>query len=180
MPASSPRLPSPHDCGSIIIQVLHEAIEARAFCCRQAAAPGGRPGKASRFVGLSKKFNRWKSLIKVCGRRKELGSFLGEEEAARCYDRHSVLAWGARCISADSLISLMRCTQVNPFDILLTYGYLDHTPLVSTLGPSHAGRTSTILGLITFSGRNGGFVNVRQKSTFVNTLSFLWDENAII
>ncbi|KAK9915695.1 hypothetical protein WJX75_002779 [Coccomyxa subellipsoidea] len=73
----------------------------------QAAAPGGRPGKASRFVGLSKKFNRWKSLIKVCGRRKELGSFLGEEEAARCYDRHSVLAWGARAR-----------TNFNPLELL--------------------------------------------------------------
>ncbi|CAL8469832.1 g9374 [Coccomyxa elongata] len=59
-------------------------------------AASSRQGKASRFVGLSKKFNRWKALIKVCGRRKELGSFQGEEEAARCYDRHSVLAWGAR------------------------------------------------------------------------------------
>lgn len=33
--------------------------------CRQAGAAGIRPGKASRFVGLSKKFNRWKALIKV-------------------------------------------------------------------------------------------------------------------
>ena len=128
MPASSPGASSPLDYGSIIIESLHEAIlEARAFCCRPAGAPAGRPGKASRFVGLSKKFNRWKSLIKVCGRRKELGSFLGEEEAARCYDRHSVLAWGARCISADSLISLMRCTQVHSFDILLTCKSLDDT-----------------------------------------------------
>ena len=37
-----------------------------------------------------------------------------------------------------------------------------------------------ILGLITCSGRKGGFVNLRQMSTFVNTLSFLWDENAIM
>jgi hypothetical protein len=53
-------------------------------------------GKSERFIGLSKKFNRWKALIKVNGRRKELGSFLSEEEAAHCYDRHAVLAWGAR------------------------------------------------------------------------------------
>jgi hypothetical protein len=48
-------------------------------------------------VGLSKKHNRWKALIKVHGKRKELGSFPTEEAAARCYDRHAVLAWGARC-----------------------------------------------------------------------------------
>ncbi|BDA43845.1 probable AP2-like ethylene-responsive transcription factor PLT2 [Coccomyxa sp. Obi] len=70
-------------------------------------ASNSRQRKASRFVGLSKKFNRWKALIKICGRRKELGSFPGEEEAARCYDRHSVLAWGARAK-----------TNFNPLELL--------------------------------------------------------------
>ncbi len=55
-----------------------------------------RPDKLSRYVGLSKKHNRWKALIKVHGKRKELGSFTTEEGAARCYDKHAVLAWGAR------------------------------------------------------------------------------------
>lgn len=35
-------------------------------------------------------------LIQVHGRRREVGSFFSEEEAARCYDRHAVLAWGVR------------------------------------------------------------------------------------
>lgn len=61
----------------------------------------------SRYVGLSKKHNRWKALIKVHGKRKELGSFTSEEAAARCYDRHAVLAWGARycCKHLDMLLS---------------------------------------------------------------------------
>lgn len=64
---------------------------------RQNPSNPARPDKLSRFVGLSKKHNRWKALIKVHGKRKELGSFTTEEAAARCYDRHAVLAWGARC-----------------------------------------------------------------------------------
>ena len=48
------------------------------------------------FQGLSKKFNRWKALIKINGKRKEIASFADEAEAARCYDRHATLAWGAR------------------------------------------------------------------------------------
>ena len=34
----------------------------------------------------------------VFGKRKELGSFATEEDAARCYDKHAVLAWGARYV----------------------------------------------------------------------------------
>ncbi len=56
-----------------------------------------RRAKASAFQGLSKKFNRWKALIKIHGKRKEIASFGDEAEAARCYDRHATLAWGARC-----------------------------------------------------------------------------------
>lgn len=48
------------------------------------------------LLGESHVFERRQSPLQICGRRKELGSFQGEEEAARCYDRHSVLAWGAR------------------------------------------------------------------------------------
>ena len=55
-----------------------------------------RRPKTSVFQGLSKKFNRWKALIKINGKRKELASFASEAEAARCYDRHATLAWGAR------------------------------------------------------------------------------------
>ena len=55
-----------------------------------------RRAKTSVFQGLSKKFNRWKALIKINGKRKELASFSSEPEAARCYDRHATLAWGAR------------------------------------------------------------------------------------
>ncbi len=65
-------------------------------CRRQNPSNPSRPDKLSRFIGLSKKHNRWKALIKVHGKRKELGSFTTEEAAARCYDRHAVLAWGAR------------------------------------------------------------------------------------
>ncbi|KAK9845452.1 hypothetical protein WJX81_006742 [Elliptochloris bilobata] len=55
-----------------------------------------RRAKASFFQGLSKKFNRWKALIKINGKRKELASFPSEAKAARCYDLHATLAWGAR------------------------------------------------------------------------------------
>ncbi len=55
-----------------------------------------RRPKISFFQGLSKKFNRWKALIKINGKRKELASFSDEAEAARCYDRYATLAWGAR------------------------------------------------------------------------------------
>lgn len=76
--------------------------------CRQNPSNPVRPDKLSRFVGLSKKHNRWKALIKVHGKRKELGSFTTEEAAARCYDRHAVLAWGARCVRCTFLVS-SRC-----------------------------------------------------------------------
>ena len=71
-------------------------------CSQRAPARNRRPPKASRFTGLSKKFNRWKALIKVHGKRKELGSFAAEEDAARCYDKHAVLAWGVRCAAASA------------------------------------------------------------------------------
>ena len=65
-------------------------------------------------MGLSKNFNRWKALIKVRGKRKELGSFLSEEEAAHCYDRYAVLAWGARCSPPQPTCAELRlCDECN-------------------------------------------------------------------
>ncbi|CAK0757170.1 hypothetical protein CVIRNUC_002518 [Coccomyxa viridis] len=77
-----------------------------------------RPDKLSRFIGLSKKHNRWKALIKVHGKRKELGSFTTEEAAARCYDRHAVLAWGARARTNFNALELM-CSMPDDAQVIL-------------------------------------------------------------
>eukprot|EP00884_Botryococcus_braunii_P018485 jgi/Botrbrau1/531/Bobra.0010s0006.1 len=61
----------------------------------------------SRFTGLAKANKRWKALIKVNGKRKEVGSFNSEEEAARCYDRFAVLAWGVRAKTNFNMLSLL-------------------------------------------------------------------------
>ena len=46
--------------------------------------------------GLSKKHKRWKELIKVHGKRKELDSFTTEEGCCALLHCHAELAWGAR------------------------------------------------------------------------------------
>ena len=46
------------------VHILSAVYFLNAVCSRHTAS-NSRQGKASRFVGLSKKFNRWKALIKV-------------------------------------------------------------------------------------------------------------------
>lgn len=51
--------------------------------------------KSSRFKGVSRtKAGAWESYIKVDGRRRHLGNFRDEVEAAKAYDRAALEAWG--------------------------------------------------------------------------------------
>ena len=55
-----------------------------------------QPGRSSRFKGVYwyKQTNRWKAQITINGKRKHLGYFVNEEDAARAYDRAAVEAFG--------------------------------------------------------------------------------------
>lgn len=55
-----------------------------------------RPGTSSRFKGVSwsEERQKWLAQIAVNGKRRNLGRFLDEEEAARTYDRAASLAFG--------------------------------------------------------------------------------------
>jgi len=53
------------------------------------SSKGKRRNTSSRFKGVSKKATRWIAQITVDKKRKQIGSFSTEEEAARAYDRHA-------------------------------------------------------------------------------------------
>jgi hypothetical protein len=58
----------------------------------------------SKYKGVHKLKDRWKAQIEVDGKKRYLGSFVREEEAARAYDAAAVEAFGEF-----ALINFPRC-----------------------------------------------------------------------
>ena len=54
----------------------------------------GDPNATSKFRGVSRQINRWIAQISIEGKKKNIGSFINEEDAARAYDATAVLFLG--------------------------------------------------------------------------------------
>jgi hypothetical protein len=52
--------------------------------------------RGSRYRGVSRNGNQWQVLIMVCKKKRYVGSYLNEEEAARSYDKVALQNHGKR------------------------------------------------------------------------------------